>query len=211
VNGSQECTGQFVVPSRDGSELLELSHEALDAVPLSIEFLVVPYLLHAITPGRDYRFDFLLPEARLALLGLLVAMGGCGKKQPLYRDQPVAYWRQALNSTDAGARREAANALVALKAKDAVPDLIVTLKDKNDRVRASAAEALWSIGPEAREAVAALLPLLKDLLFSPGFGHFVTSVTAGIATRLERPLPGQDLHLLEQQTFHGAPGPGHQW
>jgi len=40
-----------------------------------------------------------------------------------------------------------------------------------------------------------------------GSDHFVTSVAAEIATRLERPLPGQDLHLLEQQTFHGAPGP----
>jgi hypothetical protein len=41
----------------------------------------------------------------------------------------------------------------------------------------------------------------------PGSDHFVTSVVAGIATRPRRPLPGQDLHLLEQQTFHGAPGP----
>src|SRR5262249_10717328 len=44
----------------------------------------------------------------------------------------------------------------------------------------------------------------------PGSGHFVTSVAAEIATRLGRPLPGQDLHLLEQRTFHGAPGLAHQ-
>ncbi len=43
--------------------------------------------------------------------------------------------------------------------------------------------------------------------FLPGFDHFVTSMAAGIATRPGRPLPGQDLHLLEQRTFHGTPGP----
>jgi len=45
--------------------------------------------------------------------------------------------------------------------------------------------------------------------FPPGLVQFVTSMTAGIATRLERPLPEQDLHVLEQLTFHGAPGPIH--
>ena len=42
--------------------------------------------------------------------------------------------------------------------------------------------------------------------FLPGFDSFVTSTIAGIATRPGRPLPGQDLHLLEQRTFHGTPG-----
>jgi hypothetical protein len=35
----------------------------------------------------------------------------------------------------------------------------------------------------------------------PGFDYIVTSIAAGIATRPGRPLPGQDLHLLEQRTF----------
>ena len=35
----------------------------------------------------------------------------------------------------------------------------------------------------------------------PGFDHFVTSMAAGIAARPGRPLPGQDLHLLEQRAF----------
>ncbi len=43
----------------------------------------------------------------------------------------------------------------------------------------------------------------------PGFDHFVTLIAAGIATRLGRPLPGQDLYLLEQRTFHGTPGLAH--
>ena len=37
--------------------------------------------------------------------------------------------------------------------------------------------------------------------FLPGFDRFVTSVIAGVATRSGRPLPGQDLHLLEQRTL----------
>jgi HEAT repeat protein len=98
----------------------------------------------------------------LALFGFLVVLTGCGKKEPLHNGQPAAYWRQALVSTDAGARLEAANALAALKAKDSVPDLMIALKDKDDQVRAAAAEALWSLGPDARDAVAALILLLKD-------------------------------------------------
>ena len=44
----------------------------------------------------------------------------------------------------------------------------------------------------------------------PSFDCFVASTPVGIATRPGRPLPGQDLHLLEQRNFHGTPGPGHR-
>src|SRR6516165_4706009 len=74
VNGSQECTGQVIVPGRDGAELFELAHEALHAVPLSIESLVMPYLFHAITPCRNHRLDFLFSEAGtdfVAVIGLV--------------------------------------------------------------------------------------------------------------------------------------------
>jgi len=37
--------------------------------------------------------------------------------------------------------------------------------------------------------------------FLPGTDRFVTFATAGINTRLGRPLPGQDLHLLDQRAF----------
>ncbi len=37
--------------------------------------------------------------------------------------------------------------------------------------------------------------------FLPGFSRFVASTTAGIATRLGRPLPGRDFHPLEQRVF----------
>src|SRR5262249_19842223 len=99
---------------------------------------------------------------RLAFVALLLAPAGCGTKEPLYKDKPAGYWRLGLKNTTAEERREAAGALAALKAKDAVPDLIASLQDKDDAVRAGAAEALWSVGPEAREAVPALVPLLRD-------------------------------------------------
>ena len=48
-----------------------------------------------------------------------------------------------------------------------------------------------------------LPPCMRPLaaLCLPGFNRFVTSTIAGIATRLGRPLPGQDLHLLDHRTF----------
>ena len=49
----------------------------------------------------------------------------------------------------------------------------------------------------------------KAAFFLPSSERYVASTSVGIATRPGRPLPGQDLHLLEQQTFYGAPGLGH--
>src|SRR4051812_29233617 len=98
--------------------------------------------------------------AVLAFLPLLLA--GCGSP-PLYKGKPAAYWREALKGGDAQLRREAITAMGALKVKDAVPELITALKDKEAPVRAKAAEALWSVGgADTAAAVPALLPLLKD-------------------------------------------------
>jgi HEAT repeat protein len=47
-------------------------------------------------------------------------------------------------------------------AKDAVPAMIETLKDKDTGVRKSAALALGLIGPAAKDAVPALIEALKD-------------------------------------------------
>lgn len=47
----------------------------------------------------------------------------------------------------------------------------------------------------------------KAAFFLSSSERFVTSTSVGIVTRPGRPLPGQDSHLLEQRTFHGARGP----
>lgn len=44
----------------------------------------------------------------------------------------------------------------------------------------------------------------KAANFLPGSDDFVTSVAAGMATRPERPLPGRDLHPLENYAFFTA-------
>src|SRR3954452_19899044 len=98
--------------------------------------------------------------AVLAFLPLLLA--GCGSP-PLYKGKPAAYWREALKGDDAKLRREAITAMGALKVKDAVPDLVAALQDRDAEVRAKAAESLWSVGgADTAEAVPALLPLLRD-------------------------------------------------
>jgi HEAT repeat protein len=43
-----------------------------------------------------------------------------------------------------------------------VPPLIEALKDLDSNILVRAAESLGRIGPEAKEAIPALLPLLKD-------------------------------------------------
>src|SRR5947209_8306982 len=91
-----------------------------------------------------------------------IFIAGCAKKEPLHDGKAAAQWRETLQAPDAKARKQAANALAALKSKHAVPDLISALKDKDAAVRASAAEALWSLGPDAHEAVPHLVPLLND-------------------------------------------------
>ena len=47
-------------------------------------------------------------------------------------------------------------------AKDAVPALIIALKDKDKQVRGNAAVALGKVGPSAKDAVPALTVALKD-------------------------------------------------
>jgi HEAT repeat protein len=98
---------------------------------------------------------------KLALLGLAVLVVGCARA-PLHKGKPASHWMEQLGDPDPAVRRQAANSLAALEAKEAVPGLITALKDKDTGVRASAAEALWSIGPEAKEAVPDLIAALKD-------------------------------------------------
>src|SRR5258708_29688316 len=96
------------------------------------------------------------------LVGLVLMVAGC-RGAPLHKGKPASYWREALKGDDAELRREAITAMGALQIKDAVPDLIAALKDKDAKVRASAAESLRSVGgAETTEAIPGLLPLLQD-------------------------------------------------
>src|SRR5882724_6653151 len=96
------------------------------------------------------------------LVALAVLVAGCSGA-PLHKGKPASYWREALTGDDAELRREAITAMGALKLKDAVPELIAALKDKDAKVRAKAAESLWSVGgADTTEAIPALVPLLKD-------------------------------------------------
>jgi HEAT repeat protein len=96
------------------------------------------------------------------LLAFAALLAGCGKSEPLYKGKPAAYWSQALKGADPTTRREAMTAAGALHIKTAVPDLLAALNDGDDDVRAKAAEALWSLGGDAREGAPALASLLKD-------------------------------------------------
>lgn len=73
----------------------------------------------------------------------------------------VSALRKALRYGD---RQQAARALGALGriATDAVPDLVLALRDKDERVRTNAAYALGQIRADSQDAVAALASSLKD-------------------------------------------------
>src|SRR5438094_65663 len=96
------------------------------------------------------------------ILIVAVLLTGCGKKEPLYKGKPAGYWAETLRDPDPRTRREAAGALAALKAQEAVPQVVAALKDQDEGVRAKAAEALWSLGPAASGAAGALTAALKD-------------------------------------------------
>jgi hypothetical protein len=70
---------------------------------------------------------------------------------------------QALESRSARARIQAIDSLGVLGplAKDAVPHLLIMLKDQNETVRAAVAEALGRIGVATEEVVAELLTLMR--------------------------------------------------
>src|SRR6266700_428070 len=83
------------------------------------------------------------------LVAMAFLVAGCSGA-PLHKGKPASYWREALTGDDAELRREAITAMGALKDKDA-------------KVRAKAAESLWSFGgADTTEAIPALVPLLKD-------------------------------------------------
>jgi HEAT repeat protein len=99
------------------------------------------------------------------VLGLMVALSGCGRKQPTsVGGKPVSYWVQALQEPDARSRKKAAFELGNVGAADptVVPALAGALRDGDAVVRAEAALSLLKIGPAAREASPALVEAQND-------------------------------------------------
>jgi len=91
----------------------------------------------------------------------------------------------ALKDSHPGTRYYAAKTLAKLKLKgedgqDAVPGLIGTLKDSNPRTRYYAAKCLKDIGPEAKQATAALMEASRDA------NKDVRQAAAGALKKLER-------------------------
>src|SRR5215471_9302105 len=103
-----------------------------------------------------------LAMKRILLLACAAMLAGCAKKEPVFKGKTADQWHLGISDQDLQVRRDAVNALGALKDASAVPDLITALKDKDDQVRARAAESLWSIGAKAKEAIPALTFALKD-------------------------------------------------
>src|SRR5262249_21934632 len=113
--------------------------------------------------GRHMKRKILVPLAMAAVVSILAFFWFGRSREPLHKGKPASYWRTALKGEDPSLRREAITALGALKIKDAFPDLLAAVSDKDPQTRAKAAEALWSLGgADTKEAIPALLPLLKD-------------------------------------------------
>jgi HEAT repeat protein len=102
---------------------------------------------------------------RLAVVGLALWAGGCGKARPTTAGgKPVSHWVQALQDPDARLRKKAAQKLGNAGPADpaVVPALAGALKDRDARVRAEAALALMKMGPAAQGAIPALAEAHKD-------------------------------------------------
>ncbi len=101
---------------------------------------------------------------RLTLICLGIALcAGCSKPPPipLTGGKPVAYWVNALRSTDPKLRREAAFKLGNVGDTDpaAVPALTSALKDIDPKVRIEAIVGLLKSGEAAKAAIGTLTDL----------------------------------------------------
>ena len=95
----------------------------------------------------------------LRMLSFVFLLAGCAGKEALHKGKTASQWRQSLHDPDVQVRREAITAMGSRMLCRPGSDRV--LEDKDKQIRAKAAEALWSLGPQA-EAVPALTPLLKD-------------------------------------------------
>jgi HEAT repeat protein len=102
----------------------------------------------------------------VAMLGLLpTPLGAQTKKEPKFRGKTAAQWLERLTSGKEDERQEALGAIGQLgqPAKQAAaPVLIEMLEDRDPAFRGFAAYGLGRLGPDARDAVPALIEALKD-------------------------------------------------
>jgi HEAT repeat protein len=103
----------------------------------------------------------------LSVVGLVAVTVGSAQQRPPpnYQGQPVGEWVKRLKANDVKMRSKAAAALVyfANEAKEiVVPALAGALKDEHAGVRNVAIIALSVIGPDAKDAVPALIAAFND-------------------------------------------------
>jgi HEAT repeat protein len=98
----------------------------------------------------------------------LIALAGClsvpdlEKPTSIYKGQPLAYWVKKLpKAPNEAEQRQAAEAIHSFGA-DAVPSLIPMLDDRSVELRRLVISLLRPLGPQARDAVPALVRLLKQ-------------------------------------------------
>src|SRR5262245_28247869 len=100
----------------------------------------------------------------LVFLSLPAARAGDAAEPKRFHGRTFLEWQHLLKSNDAAERSRAATALgLGGFGRPAVLPLMQALTDPCDQVQWQACSALWHIGPEAIEAVLALLPWSRKL------------------------------------------------
>src|SRR5437660_1289158 len=118
------------------------------------------YWLVGITVGLLLIFGIGMFEPSGAMLGYL-------RGEKTFRNRPTTYWLRMLRDSDPAAQSQALHALEK-GGQEAIPVLIQMFqaKDEGDwekeEARRTAAEMLGRRGPEARDAIPALLAALND-------------------------------------------------
>ena len=97
---------------------------------------------------------------RLVTACMLLLPAGC-ENEPSFQGRPRSYWLAELKNPASTARMRAARVVGehAAEAKQAIPDLLTLLDDREPLVRWMAAEALGKFGPDGRVAAPALKKL----------------------------------------------------
>lgn len=102
-----------------------------------------------VSPCRRRRFIIAATAVGILALGVVLWLSLRGRKEPVYRGQPIGYWIAQMSDKDDGARG-AAIAAVAEMGRDAAPWLREHLGDDDRNVREGAAEALGIMGEADR-------------------------------------------------------------